>query len=159
MSVVPVTVTKCVVASMSVVTVAVTVNVTKCVVASMSTIDLLQNIWAMREQASMSTLISNLKVNDESLWGYVKPMPPPPALALAHEVWRATRDGDTAAAKDALEKLTALTERRHCPNPDQGIVPSGNRRHRRGKPEHHSTCTALPAQWLAIQSLSKESVS
>ena len=42
MSVVPVTVTKCVVASMSVVTVAVTVNVTvnvtKCVVASMSTL-------------------------------------------------------------------------------------------------------------------------
>ena len=65
----------------------------------------------------MSTLISNLKVNDESLWGYVKPMPPPPALALAHEVWRATRDGDTAAAKDALEKLTALTERRVVPIP------------------------------------------
>ena len=70
----------------------------------------------------MSTLISNPKVNDESLRGHVEPMPPPPALALAHEVWRANRDGDTAAARDALEKLTALAERRSCPNPDQGIV-------------------------------------
>ena len=75
----------------------------------------------------MSTLISNLKVNDESLWGYVKPMPPPPALALAHEVWRATRDRDTAAAKDALEKLTALAE---------GRVSQSRSRHR---PEWKST--------------------
>src|SRR5271165_7459458 len=74
----------------------------------------------------MSTLISNPKVNDESLRGYVKPMPPPPALALAHEVWRATRDGgDTAAARDALEKLTALAERRVVPIPIKGIVPKG----------------------------------
>ena len=80
-------------------------------------IELPQNIWTIREQASMSTLISNPKVNDESLRGYVKPMPPPPALALAHEVWRATRDGDTAAARDALEKLTALAERRVVPIP------------------------------------------
>src|SRR5271166_772184 len=98
MSVVSVTVTKCVVASMSLVTGtvtgAVTVNVTKCV------------------GASMSTLSCNPKVNDESLRGHVEPMPPPPALALAHEVWRANRDGDTAAARDALEKLTALAERR-----------------------------------------------
>ena len=65
----------------------------------------------------MSTLISNPKVNDESLRGHVEPMPPPPALALAHEVWRANRDGDTAAARDALEKLTALAERRVVPTP------------------------------------------
>ena len=70
----------------------------------------------------MSTLISNPKVNDESLRGHVEPMPPPPALALAHEVWRANRDGEHRRGQGGIGEAYSPRRKARCPNPDQGIV-------------------------------------
>ena len=113
-----------------------------------------QNIWAMREQASMSTLISNLKVNDESLWGYVKPMPPPPALAsltrLAGNPGRRHRRGQGRIRE-------AYSPRRRC------VVPIPIKASSRVEIDdtveesrkHHSTCMALPVRMACNPELIK----